>query len=53
MRKGPTYLGAFIGSLVGSFVPAIWGAGQLSMSSMLFFLFGGLAGIWVGYRVSS
>lgn len=52
MMKGPTYAGGFIGSLVGSFVPSIWGAGQLSMASMLFFVIGGLAGVWLGYRLA-
>jgi hypothetical protein len=51
MRKGPTYIGATMGSLAGSFVPALWGAGQLSLSSVLFFVIGGLAGIWLAYRL--
>lgn len=53
MFKGPTYVGGFIGSLVGSFVPSLWHAGQLSMSSLLFFLIGGVAGVWVAYRLSA
>jgi uncharacterized membrane protein YuzA (DUF378 family) len=51
--KGPTYLGGFIGSVLGSFIPTIWGAGQLSIASMLFFILGGFAGIWLAYRLSS
>jgi hypothetical protein len=51
MLKGPTYIGGFVGGLVGSFVPSIWGAGQFSMSSILFFMIGGFAGIWVAYRL--
>lgn len=53
MMKGPTYAGGFIGSLIGSFIPSIWGAGQLSPASMLFFLLGGLAGVWLAYRLST
>ncbi len=52
MFKGPTYAGAFIGSLIGSLIPSIWGASQLSMASVLFFLLGGLAGIWLAYRLT-
>jgi uncharacterized membrane protein YuzA (DUF378 family) len=51
MRKGPTYVGGFVGSFGGSLIPTLWGAGQLSMSSIALFLIGGFAGIWVAYRV--
>ncbi len=52
MMKGPTYAGGFIGSFVGSLVPSIWGAGQFSIASMLFFFVGGFAGIWLAYRLT-
>jgi uncharacterized membrane protein YeaQ/YmgE (transglycosylase-associated protein family) len=52
MRKGPTYVGGFVGSFIGSFIPTLWGAGQLSMSSLLFFVIGGIAGVWLAYRVA-
>jgi len=51
MSKGPTYVGGFVGSVGGSFIPSLWGAGQLSISSLVFFMIGGLVGIWVAYRV--
>ena len=44
-------MGAFIGGTIGSFVPSLWGAGQLSMSSLLFFMIGGFLGIWIAYRL--
>lgn len=53
MLKGPTYIGGFLGSLVGSVVPSIWGAGQLSLASMAFFMLGGFFGIWLAYRLSA
>lgn len=52
MRRGPTYLGATVGSFAGSLVPNLWGAGALSLWSVLFFVIGGLAGIWLAYRMS-
>jgi uncharacterized membrane protein YeaQ/YmgE (transglycosylase-associated protein family) len=52
MGKGPTYVGGFVGSLGGSFLPTLWGAGQLSMWSVAFFMIGGMVGIWVAYRHS-
>jgi hypothetical protein len=51
MRKGPTYIGGFVGSFGGSFIPSLWGAGQLSMSSIVFFVIGGVVGIWIAYRL--
>jgi uncharacterized membrane protein YeaQ/YmgE (transglycosylase-associated protein family) len=51
MRKGPTYVGGFVGSFAGSLIPSLWGAGQLSMSSMLSFMIGGIAGVWIAYRL--
>ena len=51
MRKGPTYTGAAVGSFAGSLLPSLWGAGQLSLWSVLFFILGGLAGIWLAYRL--
>lgn len=41
-----------VGSTAGSYIPSLWGAGSLSFSGLIFGALGGLAGIWVGYRVS-
>ena len=51
MRKGPTYIGALVGSFGGSFIPSLWGAGQLSLASLALFVIGGIAGVWVAYRL--
>ncbi len=51
MRKGPTYIGGLLGSFVGSFVPSLWGAGQLSVASIAFFVIGGVFGVWLAYRL--
>ena len=40
------------GSTVGGFLPMAWGASSLSGMSLLFGLFGGIAGIYVGVRLS-
>jgi uncharacterized protein YcfJ len=50
VRKGPTYTGGFVGATIGSFIPSLWGAGQLSLSSVVFFMIGGFIGIWIAYR---
>ncbi len=51
VRKGPTYAGGFVGGTIGSFIPSLWGAGQLSLSSVVFFMIGGFVGIWIAYRL--
>jgi len=52
MRKGPTYSGGFVGSLAGSLIPSLWGAGQLSISSLVLFVIGGVVGVWLAYRLT-
>ncbi len=51
VRKGPTYTGGFVGGTTGSFIPSLWGAGQLSLSSVVFFMIGGFVAIWIAYRL--
>lgn len=45
-------LGMIVGSTIGSWIPTLWGAGWFSFSSVLGSMVGGLAGIWLGYRLS-
>jgi hypothetical protein len=40
-----------VGSTVASYIPVLWGASELSAVSLLFGLFGGIAGVFVGVRV--
>jgi hypothetical protein len=50
-RKSLIWIGMIIGTTVGSFVPALWGEGGFTMSSIFFSTVGGVVGIWVGYRL--
>jgi hypothetical protein len=45
------WIGVFIGSTVGAYIPALWGAGVLSFSSIILSMVGGLAGIWAGFKL--
>ena len=45
------WIGMTVGTVVGSFIPLLWGAGELSMSSIIFSAIGGFAGIWLGFRL--
>ena len=46
------YLGLFIGSTVGGYLPTLWGDTFLSFSSVILTAVGGIAGIYVGYKLS-
>ena len=41
-----------VGSMLGSWLPALWGASWLSLSSVLLGGVGGVLGIWAGYKIS-
>lgn len=43
--------GVIIGSIIGGYLPLLFGAGLLSYSSVLFSGVGGILGIWVGYKL--
>jgi hypothetical protein len=44
-------MGGLLGSFGGSFVPALWGAGQFSGASLACFVIGGLTGVWLAARL--
>lgn len=46
------YLGMLVGSVIGGFVPSLWGDSYLSFSSIIFTAIGGGFGIWVGFKLS-
>ena len=41
-----------VGSTVGGFVPALWGASAFGLTSLLMATVGGVAGVFVGARLS-
>jgi len=42
---------AGIGSIIFSYIPALWGDGLLSISSVILGVVGGLLGIYVGWKI--
>ncbi len=52
LMRARTWLGIFIGSAIGGFVPELWGAGMVSYSSVLLSGAGAFVGLWIGYRMS-
>src|SRR3990172_7057818 len=46
------WIGMFVGSSVGGFIPTLWGADVLSFSSLIFSAIGAFLGIWFGFKLS-
>ncbi len=44
---------ALFGSIAGGYVPLLWGASGFSLVSLLFGAAGGVAGVWLGVRLST
>jgi hypothetical protein len=45
------WLGLFVGSTVGGLIPELWGAGIFSFFSVMLSTLGGVAGIFIGYKL--
>ena len=43
---------AVFGLIAGGYLPVLWGASSFSLSSILFSVLGGIAGVWIGIRLS-
>lgn len=50
-RRSLIWIMMSVGSFVGGYIPSLWGAGFASFSSVIFTAVGGLAGIWLGFRL--
>lgn len=44
--------GTIVGTFVGGLVPLLWGDSYLSFASVLFTALGGIAGLYVAYKIS-
>jgi len=53
MGKSVIGMCAGFGSVVGGYVPVLWGASGFSLVSIVFGLAGAVAGVWLGVRLSS
>ncbi len=50
--KRAIMIGMIAGSLLGGWLPTLWGDGGFSMAAVIGSTFGGLAGIWAGWRIT-
>jgi hypothetical protein len=46
------WIGMFVGSSIGSYLPVLWGAGFFSFTSIVLSAIGAIAGIWLGFKIS-
>jgi hypothetical protein len=49
-QRRAIWIGIFIGSTIGGFIPLIWGDDMLSYSGVLFSGIGAFVGLWLGSR---
>lgn len=52
-RSALVMLGMTIGSVVGSYLPVLFGAGLLSFTSIIASAIGGFLGIWLVYKMTA
>lgn len=41
-----------VGSAIGGYLPILWGGSAFSMSSVILTAVGGIAGIWLGFKLT-
>lgn len=52
MRKTLVGIGLVVGSVVGGYIPILWGANLFSYSSLFGNTIGAIAGIYITYRLT-
>lgn len=50
-RSKLVWFGLFVGGAIGGYVPMLWGAGLISMSSIIFSGIGSFIGIYLGFKL--
>jgi hypothetical protein len=51
--KSLVWIGMFVGSAIGGYIPALWGDNFLTFSSVISTAVGGIIGIWIGFKLSN
>jgi len=41
------------GSIIGGYIPSLWGAGIFSFSSIIFSSLGAIVGVYIGFKLSN
>ncbi|MFA6193360.1 MAG: hypothetical protein WC726_00655 [Parcubacteria group bacterium] len=53
MSKTFIMIGLFLGSIIGGYVPLLWGGSIFSFSSISLSAIGAFAGIWLGFKIAN
>ncbi len=48
-----TGMGLLVGSTIGSLIPSLWGASMFSFSSLVLGALGGMAGIYIAFKMTN
>ncbi len=51
--KQTIWIGMFVGSAIGGYIPMLWGGSLFSFSSIILTAAGGIAGIWLGFKIAN
>jgi len=51
--KGLIMIGLFVGSIIGGYIPVLFGASLLSFSSIIFSGIGSIIGIYIAYKLTA
>jgi hypothetical protein len=51
--KAFIWIGLTLGSTIGGFLPNLWGASVFSFSGIILSAVGGIAGIWLGFKLAN
>lgn len=51
--KSLIWIFMFVGSAIGGFIPSLWGDSFFSMWSVVLTAVGGIAGIYLGFKLSN
>lgn len=46
------WLGMFVGSLLGGYIPLLWGGSSFSLAGVIWSGVGAFIGVWLGWKVS-
>lgn len=50
--KKAMWIAAGVGSVVGGYIPTLWGVSAFSFTSLFFSALGTVAGIWIVFKAS-